>query len=240
MSEELPEPAVVDPTTFGSEDEEPVNVPGEAPATDAPGAKIYVCPACGTRYDEPTECTNGHAAAQTVEYDRATFEKAAAGDADAIASVNETATAAAGNVAGVVPTEATPAAVAVPVPAAAVTGVSYPTATAPGDAAAIAAGTPAANPTAVAPGAAPGVAPGAAPAPISPAAPGAAVSSPDVATAPGAIPGATTATPDGIGGTPASAMTPDGVHPNLAAITAALAQLEAAIAAARTAFGIGG
>lgn len=93
------------------------DVPDEAPATDAPGAKIYVCPACGTRYDEPTTCSvNGHAPTATVEYDRATFEAAVAGDADAIASVNETATAAAGNTAGVVAAEATPAAPALPDP----------------------------------------------------------------------------------------------------------------------------
>lgn len=90
----------------------PAEVPGEAPATDAPGDKIFVCPACGTRYDEPTECANGHAPTATVEYDRATFEAAAAGDAEAIASVSETAAAAAGNTAGVVATEATPPAVA--------------------------------------------------------------------------------------------------------------------------------
>ena len=90
----------------------PAEVPGEAPATDAPGDKIFVCPACGTRFDEPTECANGHAPTATVEYDRATFEAAAAGDAEAVAAVNEAAAAAAGNTAGVVATEATPPPVA--------------------------------------------------------------------------------------------------------------------------------
>jgi hypothetical protein len=48
--------------------------PAEAPATDPPGATIYVCPACGTRYDEPTECTNGHQATETVPYVRSEVE----------------------------------------------------------------------------------------------------------------------------------------------------------------------
>lgn len=73
----------------------------EAPATDPPGDKIYICPACGTRYDEPTTCSNGHEPTETVEYDRATVEAADAGDADAIASVNEQAVAAGNTTAGV-------------------------------------------------------------------------------------------------------------------------------------------
>lgn len=93
-------------------------IPAEAPATDAPGEKVYICPACGTRYDAPTMCANGHAPTATVEYDRATIAAADAGDAQAIAAVNETALAA-GNTAGVVPAEATPAAPEVPAPVAA-------------------------------------------------------------------------------------------------------------------------
>lgn len=144
MSEELTEPAGV----------EPADVSGELPATDAPGATISICPACGTRYDEPTECANGHAPTATVEYDRETVSKADAGDADAIASVGETAATAAGNLAGVVPTEATPPAVA-PDPAVA---------------AASAAGVDPAAPAAAVTPAAP-AAPAAAAAPAAPAAP---------------------------------------------------------------------
>jgi len=177
MSEELPEPAAVDPAPLDEQTDGGggTDAPAVQPATDPPGDKIYVCPACGTRYDEPTTCSNGHAATQTVEYDRATFEAAAAGDADAIASVNETAASAAGPAAGIAPAEATPPG-AVPVPA---------------------------DPVA---------------APVDP---------------------TPTVTPDGIGGTPAAAATPSGTDENVAAIGAAIAQLEAALSAAKTALGIG-
>lgn len=98
----------------------------EAPATDAPGDKVYICPACGTRYDQPTECANAHPPTETVEYDRATVEAADSGDESAIASVNETAAQAAGTSAGAVqsetavgdpaPPEPMPAAPAAPAP----------------------------------------------------------------------------------------------------------------------------
>lgn len=124
----------VDPTAGEAVDPggtPPAEVPGEAPATDAPGDKIFVCPACGTRFDEPTECANGHAPTATVEYDRATFEAAAAGDAEAVAAVNEAAAAAAGNTAGVVATEATPPPVAADPAAADAAAVNPATVTAP-------------------------------------------------------------------------------------------------------------
>lgn len=89
MSEELPEPA-------GAEE----------PATDPPGDKIYICPACGTRYDEPTTCANGHPATETIEYDRATVEAADGGDAEAVQKIAETSSAAAGPSAGAVQSEA--------------------------------------------------------------------------------------------------------------------------------------
>lgn len=74
----------------------------EAPATDAPGATIFVCPACGTRYDEPTTCSNGHEPTETVEYDRATLEAAAGGDETAQAAIADaTAAAGVGSTAGV-------------------------------------------------------------------------------------------------------------------------------------------
>lgn len=89
---------------------------GGAVADEAP-TKVYICPACGWRYDDPTTCANGHAPTETVEYDRATVAAADAGDAQAIAAVNATATAAAGDgMAGVVPAEATPTAPVVPQP----------------------------------------------------------------------------------------------------------------------------
>lgn len=211
MSETLGEPVggdhVGDPLAHEPADVTPADVPGELPATDAPGAKIHICPACGNRYDEPTFCTNGHDPTQTVEYDRETVEKADAGDADAISSVNETALAA-GNMAGAKVTEATPAVDPLPQAPATPTAAVDPAATAPGDAAAIAAGSPTSAPVVAAPGA--------------------------------AVPGSveTTTTPDGIGGTPASVVTPDGVHPNVAAVGAAIADLEAACRAARTALGL--
>jgi hypothetical protein len=82
----------------------------EAPATDPPGEKVYICPACGTRYDEPTTCANGHPPAETVEYDRATVAAAESGDEDAQAAIAEQATEQAGTSAGAVAGEATTAA----------------------------------------------------------------------------------------------------------------------------------
>lgn len=45
-----------------------------APAADPPGDTIYICPACGARYDDPGECTNGHGATETVPYVKAEVE----------------------------------------------------------------------------------------------------------------------------------------------------------------------
>jgi hypothetical protein len=70
--------------------------------------KIYVCPACGQRYDEPTMCANGHAPTAAVEYDRALVEAADTGDTDAAAKIAAIELAATGGTAGVVPAEATP------------------------------------------------------------------------------------------------------------------------------------
>lgn len=111
MSEQLGEPVGGGDPLLGEPAAADVETSADEHA-ETPGA-IYICPACGARYDEPTTCTNGHAAAETVEYDRATVEKADAGDADALASVNETAATAAGNMAGAVVSEATPPVVAV-------------------------------------------------------------------------------------------------------------------------------
>ncbi len=94
------------------------------PANETP-EKIYICPACGLRYDVPTSCANGHAPAACVEYDRATVAAADAGNADAIASVAATELAAVGVGAGTVFTEATPhggLSVPSPVPAEVVPG----------------------------------------------------------------------------------------------------------------------
>jgi hypothetical protein len=72
----------------------------EAPATDPPGDKIYVCPACGIRYDEPTTCSEGHPPTETVEYDRVMLEAAVAGDAEAQAAIDAQAAEQAGTDAG--------------------------------------------------------------------------------------------------------------------------------------------
>lgn len=118
MSEELSEPA-------GGAADEPAETPADAapaePATGAPGGKVFICPACGTRYDEATVCSNGHEPTETVEYDRATVAAAEAGDEAAIAAVNETAAKSVGTSAGV-PTasaEAAPAPVGPTAPASA-------------------------------------------------------------------------------------------------------------------------
>lgn len=34
-----------------------------------PAAKVWICPACGARYSEPTVCTNQHAPTAALEYD---------------------------------------------------------------------------------------------------------------------------------------------------------------------------
>lgn len=60
-----------------------------APAADPPGDTIYICPACGTRYDEPGECVNGHGATETVPYVKAevqAFDQAQAAAAAATAA----------------------------------------------------------------------------------------------------------------------------------------------------------
>lgn len=53
------------------------------------GDTIYVCPACGTRYAEEGECTNGHPAVETVPYVKAeveAFDQAQAAAAAALAA----------------------------------------------------------------------------------------------------------------------------------------------------------
>jgi hypothetical protein len=83
--------------------------------------KIYVCPACGQRYDEPTVCANDHAPTDAIEYDRATVDAADAGDPTAIATVAAQELAATSGMAGVVPAEATPPGFPAPPPFAGVT-----------------------------------------------------------------------------------------------------------------------
>lgn len=80
--------------------------------SDAP-AKVYICPACGKRYDEPTTCSDSHPPTECVEYDRATVEAADGGDAAAIESVAQTEAEAVGGGAGAghVDSEASPAVV---------------------------------------------------------------------------------------------------------------------------------
>ncbi len=56
--------------------------------------KIYVCDQCGATFDQPTSCANGHAPAETVEYDRATIE---AQRAEALAEKGKVVHAPAGN-----------------------------------------------------------------------------------------------------------------------------------------------
>ena len=46
-----------------------------------PAAKVWICPACGARYSEPTMCTNQHAPTAALEYDL-TAEEAAAETAE--------------------------------------------------------------------------------------------------------------------------------------------------------------
>lgn len=38
--------------------------------TETPG-KVWICPACGNRYDAPTTCSNDHAPVEAQEYDLA-------------------------------------------------------------------------------------------------------------------------------------------------------------------------
>lgn len=42
-----------------------------------PAGKVWICPACGTRYDAPTTCTNQHAPTAALEYDLTAAEVAA-------------------------------------------------------------------------------------------------------------------------------------------------------------------
>lgn len=60
--------------------------PAAEPVTGTPGM-VSVCPACGTIYDTPQECANGHPPAATFEVDPATLEAARAGDEEAAAKV---------------------------------------------------------------------------------------------------------------------------------------------------------
>lgn len=77
---------------------------------------IYICPACGRRYDEPTACATGHPPTDAIEYDRATVEAADNGDTDAAAAVAKIEADNAGVGAGTVIAEATPGQLTVPPP----------------------------------------------------------------------------------------------------------------------------
>jgi len=53
-------------------DPAPLVVPFVAGASAiTPAGKVWICPACGSRYDEPTVCTNQHPAEAALEYDLA-------------------------------------------------------------------------------------------------------------------------------------------------------------------------
>lgn len=52
-----------------------------------PTGSVFVCPACGAEYGEPTTCANQHPQTETIEHDAATLAAARSGDENAAAKI---------------------------------------------------------------------------------------------------------------------------------------------------------